>query len=553
MVKDLLDKLKESSLSVIPVSIIVLLLHFTISGMPTWTFISFIIGTILLIIGISVFTMGSDMAMMPIGEAIGSELTKSRKLWLIIISGFILGIVVTIAEPDLQVLTRQVPAVPDMVLVLAVAIGVGAFLVIALLRILFQIRLAYVYIISYITVFAVASFAAPDFLAVAFDAGGVTTGPITVPFILSLGAGISAVRGGKNSEEDSFGLCSLCSIGPLLAVLIMGMFFDSSSSGYAVESPDISDLKSMLSTYGEGFVQFFKEVITVLLPIVIIFIFFQIIRLKLSKTRLIRILMGILYTLFGIVIFMTGVNIGFMPAGVYIGKHLAQLSYKWILIPLSAVIGFFVVYAEPAVHVLNKQVEDITSGAISKKMMMAGLSIGVSLALVLSIVRVLTGISIWYFLLPGYAVALVITFFTPKIFTAIAFDSGGVAAGTMAAAFLLPFTVGICEATGGNIMTDAFGVVSMIAMMPLITIQIIGFIYNRKLVKNSKIEAAEQTQSISIDNFLYEQLNNLTDSKQYEDYYCQDCTENDYDNSQNTEFDYNSENIIDENSDDMVK
>ena len=502
MTIDLLEKLKEAAQSVLPVSAIVLALHFTISPLPFWSFMLFLTGTFLLIIGMSIFTMGADIAMMPIGEAIGAELTKSKNLWLIVGAAFILGVVVTIAEPDLQVLTKQVPAVPDMVLVSSVAFGVGVFLVLALLRILFQFSLSYMFIISYVILFIVAALTAPDFLAVGFDSGGVTTGPITVPFILALGAGISAVRGGKSSEEDSFGLCSLCSIGPVLAVLVMGMFFDASGSGFAFEpNASVNNLGELLASYRLGFVLLFQEVLTILLPIVVIFILFQFIRLKLSKTKLIRILIGIVYTLIGLSIFLTGVNIGFMPAGTYIGKEIATLPYNWILIPLSAIIGFFVVYAEPAVHVLNKQVEDITSGSISKKMMMTGLSLGTSVALILSVVRILTEISIWYFLLPGYLLALGLTFFTPKLFTAIAFDSGGVAAGTMTAAFLLPFAVGICEAVGGNVMTDAFGIIAMVAMMPLITIQVVGVIYNMKLMHNQNLEANLHTDLLFVTSF----------------------------------------------------
>jgi hypothetical protein len=502
MTTDLLEKLKEAAQSVLPVSAIVLALHFTVSPLPFWSLMLFLTGTLLLIIGMSIFTMGADIAMMPIGEAIGAELTKSKNIWLIVGSAFILGVVVTIAEPDLQVLTKQVPAVPDMVLVSSVAFGVGVFLVLALLRILFQFSLSYMFIVSYVILFIVAALTAPDFLAVGFDSGGVTTGPITVPFILALGAGISAVRGGKSSEEDSFGLCSLCSIGPVLAVLVMGMFFDASGSGFAFEpNASVNNLGELLDSYYLGFILLFQEVLTILLPIVVIFILFQFIRLKLSKTKLIRILIGIVYTLIGLSIFLTGVNIGFMPAGTYIGKELATLPYNWILIPLSAIIGFFVVYAEPAVHVLNKQVEDITSGSISKKMMMTGLSLGTSAALILSVVRILTEISIWYFLLPGYLLALGLTFFTPKIFTAIAFDSGGVAAGTMTAAFLLPFAVGICEAVGGNVMTDAFGIIAMVAMMPLITIQVVGVIYNMKLMHNKNLEETLHTDLLFATSF----------------------------------------------------
>ena len=475
----LIDSLKESTQSVLPICAIVLAFSFVL---PLTTVALFLTGAVLLVIGLSIFTLGSDMAMIPMGEAIGSELTRSKKIGWIAGGGLLIGVVVTIAEPDLQVLTKQVPAVPDDVLVGAVALGAGFFLVLALLRIVFQINLAHLFIISYALVFLVAGIFSPDFLAVAFDSGGVTTGPITVPFILALGMGVSTVLSGKNSEEDSFGLCALCSIGPILAVLIMGIFYDASSSGFAFESPaELDSLSQIPLLYA-------VQVVEVLLPIMTIFILLQILRLRLSRTRLIKIFVGIIYTILGLSIFLTGVNVGFMPVGRFLGGHIAKFSHNWVLIPLSAVLGFFIVAAEPAVHVLNKQVEDITSGAISQRVMQIGLSVGVSLAVCLSMIRIMYQIDIWYFLLPGYAIALLQTRFTPKVFTAIAFDSGGVAAGTMAAAFLLPFGVGVCEALGGNIMTDAFGMIAMIATLPLITIQGIGILFQYKSRQAAALE-----------------------------------------------------------------
>lgn len=489
------EKLKESVQSVLPVSIIVILLNFTIAPMPAGTLMMFFTGLILLIAGMSVFTLGAEISMIPMGETIGSVLTKSRKLWLMVVSSFILGVVVTVAEPDLQVLTKQVPAVPDAALIASVACGVGVFLVLALLRILFQMNLSHVLIASYVFVFIIAALTAPDYLAVSFDSGGVTTGPITVPFILALGLGVSAVRGGSTAEEDSFGLCALCSIGPILAVLVTGMFFDPSGTGFAFESAtSVDSFEELVSLFANGFLQFFKEVCIVLIPIVVIFGFLQLVKLKLPKTQLIRIMVGIIYTLIGLSLFLTGVNIGFMPAGTYLGRSIASLPYRWILIPLSAVIGCCVVFAEPAVHVLNNQVEEITSGAISRNMMMAGLSVGVGIALSLAMIRIMTHIPIGFFLVPGYAVALGMTFFSPKIFTAIAFDSGGVAAGTMAAAFLLPFASGACDAMGGNIMTDAFGIIALVAMMPIITVQSIGIVYQIKLRRAEKEEKPEEIQ-----------------------------------------------------------
>ncbi len=489
MIRKLSGKLKESAYYVLPIILIVFLLHLFIVPMPLGVLMLFVTGSVLLIVGISIFTLGAETAMMPMGELIGSKLTESRKLWLILGGCFLLGTVLTLAEPDLQVLTRQVPAVPDLVLVSTVSLGVGAFLVLAVLRILFQIRLSHMFLVLYGLVFITAAFTAPDFLAVGFDASGVTTGPVTVPVILALGVGISAVRGGKSSLEDSFGLCAICSIGPILAVLIMGMFYESTGTGYAFETVStVSGVGELVKVYLEAMLSFFKEVSLVLLPVVAIFGVVQATSLMLPVTQLIKIGVGIVYTLIGLTLFLTGVNIGFMPAGTYLGFEIVSLPYNWILIPLSMVIGFFVVAAEPAVYILNKKVEEVTSGAISRKMIMTGLSIGVGIALALDMIRIMTGISIWYFLLPCYAIALLLAFFVPRIFTSVAFDSGGVAAGSMAAAFLLPFAVGASNALGGNVMTDAFGIIAMVAMMPLVTVQIMGLLYKIKMRRVEKRE-----------------------------------------------------------------
>ncbi len=492
MRRNLLNKFIESAKSTLPISAVILLLHFTIAPMPLGTLALVIAGTIMLLIGMVIFMLGADMAIVPMGEIIGSELTKTRRTWLLLLGCFVLGVVVTVAEPDLQVLTKQVPSVPDTWMIAVVALGVGVFLVLALLRILFRIRLSILFTVMYGLVFLIASVTSPDYLAVAFDSGGVTTGPITVPFILALGIGLSAVRSSRNSEEDSFGLCAICSIGPVFSILLIGMLFDVNGSAFAYEAvSSVSSLGELITVFAKGFVQFLTESALVLIPIVVIFTFAQIIRLKLPKRQLIRIGVGIVYTFVGLAIFLTGINIGFMPAGTFLGKAIASLPSKWILIPLGCLIGFFVIAAEPAVHVLNKQVEEITSGMISRRMMMSGLSVAVGLALALVMVRVIYHINIWFILLPGYAIALVLSFYVPEIFTAIAFDSGGTAAGTMAAAFLLPFTIGVCEALGGNVMTEAFGVIAVVAMMPLITLQVMGMIYKLKMRRIRALEALE--------------------------------------------------------------
>ena len=490
MNKKLLFKIKESLSSVLPITIIVLLLNFTITPMPFVIRGLFIMGSILLILGMGLFTLGADMAMMPMGEQIGAELTKSRKLFLLTGVSLLMGIMITIAEPDLQVLAEQVPSVPNRIIILWVAAGVGIFLVLALLRILFQWRLSYLLIGLYLFVFLLSSFTPKGFLSVAFDSGGVTTGPITVPFILALGVGVSSVLGGKSSHDDSFGLVAFGSVGPIIAVMFLGMFYDTSS--YHQESkgmPAAHDILDLFHLFRDSFPQYFKEVAIALLPIILFFLLFQVFALKLPKSQMIKMTIGSIYTFVGLVLFLTGVNVGFLPAGTYIGKYIGDVQYNWILIPLGMVMGFFIVAAEPAVHILNDEVEVMTGGAISRNAMLWSLSIGVSISVGLAMLRILYGIDILYILLPGYAIALILTFFVPKIFTAIAFDSGGVASGPMTATFLLPFAMGACEAVGGNILTDAFGIIAMVAMTPLITIQGMGLIYSIKMRSTASEEA----------------------------------------------------------------
>lgn len=491
----LFEKLKESFQSVIPVAGIVFILCFTIVPIPNSILMAFVIGIVLLLLGMGLFTLGTDLAMTPIGEHVGGAITKSRKLWLIVLICFLVGAVITISEPDLQVLANQVPNIPNAVLILAVAAGVGVFLVAALLRILLKIKLSYILIIFYFVIFLLAQFVPSDFWAVAFDSGGVTTGPMTVPFIMALGVGVAASRSDQNAENDSFGLVALCSVGPILAVLFLGMLYPTEGNTYVpVEIPDIENSRELWALFAREFPYYLKEVGLALVPIVGFFLLFQIFKLKLKKNELIRIGVGLLYTYLGLVLFLTGVNVGFMPVGNYIGSLIGQLSYNWILIPIGMVIGYFIVSAEPAVHVLNKQVFEITSGTIPKKAMGTGLSIGVAFSVGLAMLRVLTGWPIMYFLIPGYLISIILTFFVPPIFTAIAFDSGGVASGPMTATFLLPLSMGACSAVGGNVITDAFGVVAMVAMTPLITIQFMGLYFKWKTRDNISIKEKQDVE-----------------------------------------------------------
>ena len=484
------EKFSETIKAVFPILAIVLVLCFTITPIPPSILVTFLIGAVLLILGMLLFNVGVESSMTPIGERVGSIMTRSKNVFIMVAISFIMGLVITISEPDLQVLAEQVPSIPNMTLILAVAVGVGAFLVIAILRMLFGIPLSYLLLVFYGIIFLLTLFVPADFLAVAFDSGGVTTGPMTVPFIMSFGVGIAAIRSDRHAEDDSFGLVALCSIGPILAVMLLGMIFTPESTEAVSEAiPIIDNTVDIGKLFSEQLPHYFVEMAVSIFPIVFFFGLFELFARDINRHTLIKIGVGLFETYLGLVLFLTGVNVGFMPAGNFLGQTIAQLPYAWIIVPLGMLIGYFIVKAEPAVYVLTKQVEEITSGAISAKAMGTALSLGVSASVGLAMIRVLTGISILYFIVPGYFIALILTFFVPKLFTAIAFDSGGVASGPMTATFLLPFAMGACEALGGNIITDAFGIVSMVAMTPLITIQTMGLVYRIKEYKLQKESA----------------------------------------------------------------
>ena len=497
---NLREKLDEALKAVMPIIAIVLVLCFSVAPISLSIMVMFLAGAVLLIIGMMFFTLGAELAMTPMGERVGTAMTRSRKIWVVCTLAFVLGFIITISEPDLQVLAQQVPAVPNMTLILAVACGVGVFLVIALLRMLFSIPLSKLLLIFYAIVFTLACFVPKDFLAVAFDSGGVTTGPMTVPFIMALGVGIAAIRSDKHAEDDSFGLVALCSIGPIIAVLILGMIFTPEGAYEAAELTELVDSVDVWQLFSGSIPHYMKEIAISLLPIVLFFGVFQIVSLKLSKKQLVKIIIGLVYTYLGLVLFLTGVNVGFSPAGTYLGGVLAEASFRWMIVPVGMLMGYFIVRAEPAVYVLTKQVEEITSGAISAKAMGNSLSIGVAASVGLAMIRVLTRISILWFLVPGYVIALGLSFYVPKIFPAIAFDSGGVASGPMTATFLLAFAIGACQAIGGNIVTDAFGLVAMVAMTPLIAIQIMGLIYQLRSRKvEESMPAGELTWNLETD------------------------------------------------------
>ena len=486
------EKLLEALQAVLPIAAIVLVLCFTIAPVSPSILLCFLLGAAMIVAGIMFFTLGAEMSMTPMGERVGAVLTRSRRLPVILGVGFLLGFLITISEPDLQVLANQVPSIPNRVLILSVAAGVGLFLVFAFLRMLLGIPLPKLLVLFYGLLFALAAVVPKEFLAVAFDSGGVTTGPMTVPFIMALGVGVSAIRGDRHAADDSFGLVAMCSIGPILAVLILGIAFRASDSTYLPPvMPQVEDSVELWQLFCEALPTYLKEIAVSLLPIMVLFGVFQLAALRMDRRSLGRIGVGLGYTYIGLVLFLTGANVGFMPAGNYLGQVLAGQSFRWVLIPIGMLIGYFIVRAEPAVYVLNKQVEEVTDGAVSAQVMGIALSAGVSISVGLAMVRVLTGISILWFLMPGYAFAIGISFVVPKLYTAIAFDAGGVASGPMTATFLLPLAQGACVAVGGNIVTDAFGVVAMVAMTPLITVQLMGLAAQLKTGRRRAARAAE--------------------------------------------------------------
>lgn len=483
----LLEKIEESLAAVLPITAIVLIISVTIAPLTPGTLVLFLFGALLLVFGMGFFTLGVDMSMIPMGDGIGVEISKARRIGVPLIVCFVLGVVVTIAEPDLQVLAEQLPTVDNMVLILAVAVGVGFFLVVAQVRMLLNIPLSHTLVFFYVIVFVLSFFAPDNFVPVAFDSGGVTTGPITVPFIMALGIGMAAIRSDKNSSSDSFGLISLCSIGPILSVMILGIVNPNLDAAYTpVTIPDVDTTQEAARVFVEEIPAYVAEVAVAILPIIVLFALFQLLFRRFRAHQLGKMVVGMIYTYVGLVLFLVGVNVGFMPAGATIGASIASGGTKWLLVPIGALVGYFIVRAEPAVRVLARQVEELSNGAITQKAINYALSIGIALSVGLAMVRILTGISILWFLVPGYTVALVLTFKVPQMFTGVAFDSGGVASGPMTTTFLLPLAMGACEAVGGNVLTDAFGIVALVAMTPLCTIQVLGLVGQLKARKAAK-------------------------------------------------------------------
>ena len=485
MKKALLEKLKESLMSILPATVIILIVAlvlqtpFYAEGVNN-SILNFLICVVLLIAGLTLFTLGSQNSMLRIAENIGNAIAKKASVAFLVIVGFIIGILITITEPSLWVLGDQFQSIDTMVILIVVGVGVAIFLVIALLRIILQVKMRYLMLVSYGLIFIAVFIAAyfipsfSNFIPFAFDSSGVTTGPMAVPFIISLGLGVSSSRNDKNAEEDSFGLVGIASIGPIVAVIILGLIIgDAGSGGSGAE----------LNSYGAYFLKFFSEMGIAILPFIAFFIIFQIFFIKGNKKYVTQVLVGFVLVYLGLVLFMTGANIGFVAMGQMIGEKVAD-SNSILLIPLGMIFGFVIVSAEPSVIVLNQQVEEVTSGAISKKVMRVFMSIGMAISLGLAMLRIVTGINILWILAPVYVAAVVLAFFSPKLFTAIAFDSGGAVSGAMTSTFLAMMALGatkvIYPGDDAAILTQAFGLVAFVAMMPLLTLQILGVAYKFK-------------------------------------------------------------------------
>ena len=483
-------KIMESVSAVLPITGIVLIITIFLVPMETGMMTMFVTGAIMLVIGMGFFQLGAEMAMSPLGEGLGAQLSKTKKIGIIVLIGFLMGAFITIAEPDLQVLAEQVPSVPNMALILTVAVGVGIFLALAIVRILWKVNFSLLLIIMYAVLLGLSFLVPKEFLAVAFDSGGVTTGPITVPFIMALGVGLTFIRGDKNAADDSFGLVALSSGGPILAVLILGCFFHPGGADYtAVELVKVVTIQDVMLAFLHELPRYALDVLISLAPILAVFLVFQKLKHRYQSRQIKRVLVGFVYTYIGLVLFLCGVNVGFAPVGTQLGRELSSQSWNWLLVPIGMLIGYYIVKAEPAIQILNHQIQTVTNGTVKEKSMNRCLSIGVAVSVGLAMLRILTRIPIMWILFPGYIIALAMSLFVPKIFVGIAFDSGGVASGPMTTTFLLPLSIGACESVGGSVMTDAFGVVALVALTPLIAVQIMGLNYRIKLHRMAKLTA----------------------------------------------------------------
>lgn len=485
-----IEKLREVLLSVVPITIIVLLLNFTFTPLEIPLLIRFLLGAVFIILGLAIFLVGVDIGITPIGTFMGSALAKTNKYWIVGIVGLFLGFIINIAEPDIHILAGQVDfvtagGISKLSIVVVVSIGIGLMLALGFLRIVYNVPLYKFLSITYLLIFALALFSSPEFLAIAFDASGATTGALTVPFMLAIALGVSSLKkDSKASEKDSFGLVGIASAGAIISVLMMSILSKSDKLKGAMEYK-ISQETSLITPFMEKLPVVLVEVTLALLPIALLFLIFNFVSFKLTKRPFRKIVKGLIYTFVGLVLFLVGVNAGFMDVGGIVGHKLAMLENKFILVLTGFCLGLVTILAEPAVYVLTHQIEDVTGGYVPRKLVLIALSIGVGFSVALSMLRIIVPeIKLWHYLLPGYIIALGLMYVAPKLFIGMAFDSGGVASGPMTATFILAFAQGAAEAIeGANVMVEGFGIIAMVAMTPLIALQTLGLIFKIKAGK----------------------------------------------------------------------
>ena len=477
MLKRFLRSLKESIFSIIPITVLIMVISFFV-GIEKLSILAFILSALFLTIGFAFFTFGAELSMVTIGNNIGSSLIKNKKIYKVLLIGLIIGFVITIAEPDLIVLSSQLTAIPSYIIIALISLGVGIFLMIALFRIIKNININKVLLIGYGIVLLLLIFVPKAFASISFDAGGVTTGPMSVPFIVALGLGFARLSRNRKGGNDNFGLVGIASIGPIIMIMILGLFFNLNSQ---YDMSNFTFHGSLFQEFMSASISKFTISCVALAPILFVFIIFELRNDTIDNYGIRRVVLGLICTLLGLTIFLTGVEVGFIKMGFAIGKIFTEKNMHCLLIIVGMIIGYLIVKAEPAVKVLVEEVSSLTEGSISKKMINFCLSLGVCFAVGISLIRVFTGISILYFVVPGYILALVLAYLTPDIFTAIAFDSGGAASGPLTTSFLLPILIGATSTFGGNILTDAFGIVGLVSLSPLIMIQLVGLIYGRKI------------------------------------------------------------------------
>ena len=477
MKNKLIDSLIDALKSVMPIVLVIIIISFIVD-IPNRAIMAFSISAIFLVFGIAIFTTGANLSMILIGDKIGNLLVKKGKKKVILIASLIMGIVITLSEPDLIVLAGELSSIPNVLFIILVALGAGIYLLVGVFRILSKLSFRTIVTISLLIIMTLLYFTPGEFVSIAFDSGGVTTGAMGVPLIVAFGYGISRIRSGKDASSYGFGLCGICSLGPIIIVLLLGLFFKTDS--FFDTTVFISNT-SITESIVTCLVDSFKDIIMMLFPILIVFFISQIFDKKTSRTEIVKIIFGMVLSVIGLTFFLTGVGSGFLEMGYRIGYTFASSNFKLLLIPVGMILGYIIINLEPAVKILIKRISDLTEGSISERLISICLSIGTSLAIGISILRIYCGIPLIYIIVPGYFLAALIMYYTPPIFVAIAYDSGGAASGAMTTSFLLPLCIGACVSLGNNIMVDAFGVVSLVSLTPIITIQLVGIIYYNKL------------------------------------------------------------------------